>query len=386
MWHIFAARKTKQLKMTKTITTILAATLFALTSQAQLNQLKNKVKDKKESIINGGEQKQAGNSGQESLPVITAEQFAAKPYSSEDRLLKIENDFGIIKGLYAKNYTDRIQLSGFYYLNKFLSIPPANHFSSDTLKLFGGFSIDYNPDLHTMQVHFSSTDSNYAMIPEEHVASSDKGNVLFKFGMQGGPEELYNVECLVLEPGVILLGANVYHKNDEIGHQWMNNITPEFFYIAARDTAKFKEYQTNPEYTSKVVFEKFDRLREVRLGQAIKDAKPLPKQGMTDPKLKADALDLIQRTATAYQWKEKVEYAYIVSTEWEIRRHPITDVPLKRIVKAIVVMQTPQGNYKREGFYVAQDYTGNGNYGQTYMLYNDQRIYYVNPNDAMQYK
>ena len=79
-------------------------------------------------------------------------------------------------------------------------------------------------------------------------------------------------------------------------------------------------------------------------------------------------------------------YAYVTSTDWEIKKHPFTGATLKRVAKAIVVMKTPQGNYKREGFYIAQDYVGEGNFGKTYMLYNDQRIYYVNPTDAMKYK
>ncbi|WP_066759439.1 hypothetical protein [Crocinitomix algicola] len=367
--------------MYKKTFTIFAVIVVSATSFGQLGNLKNQLKEKSSTVL-----KTDGSSTSKKPKIITPEEYAKEVYSFEDRILKVDNNQAIIKGLYKKDFEDRVGLSGFYYLNTVFSKTPSSHFSSDTTKMYSGFSINYSPDTYDMQVHFSSEDSNYAVILKEYQKSADKGNMNFQFGIQGGPQEIFNAKCLVLEPGVILFGAYVYHKNDEVGHQWMNDYEPEAFYIAAKDTSKFKEYQANPEYTSQVVFEKFDRLRETKLGQDIAEAKPLPKEGMTNSKLKAEALSLIKKTADAYQWKEEVEYAYIVSTDWEIKRYPITGIPMKRIVKAIVVMKTPKGNYKREGFYIAQDYLENNTYGNTYMLYNDQRIYYVNPNDAFTYK
>lgn len=345
-------------------------------AQAQLGNLKGKLAEK-----TGVNLTSKSNQPQ----YVTEEELNAHPYSEEDRILKTENGMGIVKGIYKQDYTDRIDFSGFYYLNSYAIVAPANHYSSDTLKFFGGFSIDYSPENHNMQVHWSSTDSSYAMVPKKYEASADKGNVMFQFGNYGGPESYFNAECLLLEPGVILIGAYVYHKNDEVGHQWMNDVQPQSFVIAAKDTAKFKYYQNNPEYTSKVVFEKFDALRRVWKEQEIKEAKPLPAQGMTDATLKSEALTLIKQTAAAYQWKENVEYAYITSTDWEVRVSELTGKPLSRSIKCIVVMKTPDGNYKREGFYIGQKYNGSS-WGTTHMLYNDQRIYYVNPSDAMKYK
>ena len=165
----------------------------------------------------------------------------------------------------------------------------------------------------------------------------------------------------------------------------MNDAQPQSFVIAAKDTSKFKEYQNEPEYTSKVVFEKFDALRRVWKEKEIKEARPLPAEGMTDAKLKSESFALIKKTAEAYQWKETVQYSYITSTDWETRVSLLTGKPLTRSIKCIVVMKTPDGNYKREGFYIGQKYTGTG-WGSTHMLYNDQLIYYVNPADAMKYK
>lgn len=356
--------------------------LFSATfSNGQFSGFKQKVK---EQVNKNSEEKPTSKSGK--MKVISVEEFAENLYSDEDRLLKTGQGQMILKGTYKKEYTDRINFSGFYYLNTFAYIEPSSHFSKDTTKAFSGFSIEYSPEEHTMQIHWDKATANYAMVPEHHHASADKGNVLFQMGMQGGPEAWYNAMCLVLEPGVILIGANVYHKNDEIGHQWMNDIQPESFVIAARDTAKFNEYQANPEYTSKVVFEKFDALRRVWQQQEIAEAKPLPAEGMKNATLKQESLQLIKRTAEGYKWKETVEYSYVTSTDWEIKKHPLTGATLKRIAKCIVIMKTPKGDYKREGFYIAQDYIGGGNFGKTYMLYNDQRIYYVNPADALKYK
>lgn len=375
----------------------------------QLNGgLKSKLKDKAKSTIKSTN---AGNSEEEStkksttdqekktfkvqvndntnsggIPVVNEAELNAQPYADYDRLFKTpEGGKGIVKGLYKKDFTDRINFSGFYYLNSYAVVAPSNHFSSDTAKFYGGFSIEYSPEKHNMQVHWEDGIANYAMVPEKYEKSADKGNVMFQFGMQGGPESYYNAECLLLEPGVILIGAYVYHKNDEVGHQWMNDAKPTSFVIAAKDTSKFRDYQTNPEYTSKVVFEKFDALRRVWKQGEIEDARPLPTEGMKNETLKSEALALIQKTASAYQWKETVEYAYITSTEWDTRVSALTGKLLTRSLKCIVVMKTPDGNYKREGFYIGQKHNGSA-WGNTYMLYNDQFIYYVNPKDAFKYK
>lgn len=348
-------------------------------SNAQLGAIKNKVK----SSLNSAD---SDNKTITKLPVIGEEELNDTPYADHDRLFKTDNGQMIIKGVHSANYTDAIDLSGNYYLNTFVLEAPANQFSKDTAKAYSGFAIEYDQENHTMQIHWDEGNSNYAMVPDRYKSSADKGNVMFQMGMTGGPSSWFNAECLLLEPGVILIGAYVYHKNDEVGHQWMNNITPESFIIAAKDTTKFKEYQKNVEYTSQVVFEKFDALRAMWKNDEIKDARPLPAEGMNDTSLKSDAFALIQKTAKGYKWKEEVIYAYVTSTDWEIKKHPFTGATLKRVAKAIVVMKTPQGNYKREGFYIAQDYVGGGNFGKTYMLYNDQRIYYVNPTNALKYK
>lgn len=360
-------------------------TLLLMSSALTLNaQFKDAVKNKVRSKLdNSSKVNVSGEKGQE---VITLEELNAKPYCKQDRILATDNGPIIFKKVYQEDFKDAIDFSGFYYLNSYAFVQPSSHFSSDTVKAYGGFSIDYSQDKHTMQVYWSKSDANYAMVPDQYKTSADKGNVMFQMGMTGGPESYFNAKCLVLEPGVILVGANVYHKNDNEGHAWMNNITPEGFVIAAKDTTKFKEYQSNIEYTSKVVFEKFDALRAAWKNQQISDAKPLPSEGMKNAKLKSEALSLINRTAKGYKWKEEVLYAYIESTVWDIKKHPLSGLPLKRIAKAIVVMKTPKGNYKREGFYIAQNYDGTGSYGNTYMLYNDQKIYFVKPSEAMKYK
>ena len=364
--------------MLKKITIALSAILIVYTGNGQVGSLiKNKIKETAQTgtIANPAQK----------MRVVTLEEVEANIYAEEDRFVKTENADIIFKGTYKQPFEDRIGFSGFYYLNSYAMLLPSSHFSSDTAKAFSGFSMEYMPDAHTMNIHWSKDQVNNGVILEQYTKSADKGNIMFQLGMLGGPQEYFNVECLLLEPGVILIGAYVYHKNDEVGHQWMNDIEPKGFVIAAKDTAKFKEYESRPEYTSKVVFEKFDALRRVWLEGEIEDAKPLPAQGMTNPTLKKEALQLITQTAKAYQWKESIEYAYITSNEWDVEVSVVSGKPIKRSLKCIVVMKTPNGNFKREGFYIGQKYTGSG-YGSTYMLYNDQRIYYVNPKEAYKYK
>lgn len=377
--------------------------LFFNYSHAQLGGLKNKLKNAVTKTATSklkGDSNESSTSNADTKSYESVEEFNTSTTEQESSETDESETVKIVDGEvyniggtnfkkiapYKKNFTDRIGLSGYYHLSEYILNAPSSHFSSEPGQMYEGFSIDYNPEKYEMQVYFTETEANYANIAEHHRKSADQGNILFQFGMQGGPTSLTNVQAIPLEPGVILIGANIYHKNDEEGHAWMNNITPERFLIAAKDTSKFKEYQYNVEYTSKVVFEKFDALRRVWKEQQIEEAKPLPAEGMKDVQLKADALAGIKSRAAAYQWKEEILYAYVQSTEWDVKLHWITLQPIKRIAKCIVVMKTPTGNYKREGFYVAQDYEGNGTYGNTYMQYNDQRIYYVNPNDVFKYK
>lgn len=363
-----------------TLTALL--TVLAFSTSAQLGKMvKNKVKEKVQETVT------------ESTGVSTTE--TSEEVESPEEISDLEEgDIITYNGVKFKmasspkdyNFSDDLGISGYYHFSQYVLRTPSSHFDSDPGTIFEGMNINYNPKDYSLQAHFSKEDSNYAVIPEYHRKSADKGNLLFQFGMQGGPQGFFNVEAIILEPGVILFGANVYHKNDEVGHQWMNNITPEIFFIAAKDTSKIKNYEKNPEYTSKIVFEKFDALKRVSEAQEIEEAKPLPTEGMKDAQLKGEAKNLITKTALAYGWKETVQYAYVNSTDWEIEHHPLTGIPLKRVAKCIVVMKTPDGNYKREGFYIAQDYAGGGNYAGTYMLYNDQRIYYVKPAEAFKYQ
>ncbi len=387
------------MKVTPSI--ILVTSLFLSgISYGQLNRsLKNKVKSKVNASLNKSEDKSEDSPSSEpssavfstskndngEIRTITEQELNENPYLDEDRLFVTPDGQIIVKKLYRQEASDRIDFSGVYYLNTLGLVMPSSHFSSDTIKAFTGFTIDYSPDEYTMNIYWEKDRVNNAVILDRYQKSADKGNVMFQMGMLGGPESFYNAECVLLEPGVFLIGANVYHKNDEVGHQWMNDVQPQSFVIASKDTSKFRDYNSNPEYTSKVVFERFDALRRVWKQGEIEDAKPLPAEGMKDAKLKAEALSFIKKTADAYGWKETVEYAYITSTDWDVRMSALTGKPLTRSLKCIVVMKTPDGNYKREGFYIGQKYTGSA-FGSTYMLYNDQRIYYVNPKEAFKYK
>lgn len=393
--------ESNEISMKVTPSLIIATTLFmASASYGQLNRsLKNKVKSKVNSTLNKSEESTDTSSNSEKseglfsspqkdhggMRTITEEELNENPYLDEDRLFVTPDGQIIVKKLYRQEASDKIDFSGVYYLNTLGLVLPSSHFSSDTAKAFTGFTIDYSPEDYTMNIYWEKDRVNNAVILEQYQKSADKGNVMFQMGMLGGPESFYNAECVLLEPGVFLIGANVYHKNDEVGHQWMNDAQPQSFIIAAKDTSKFRDYNSNPEYTSKVVFERFDALRRVWLQGEIEDAKPLPTEGMKDAKLKAEALSFIKKTAEAYGWKETVEYAYITANDWEVRMSALTGKPLTRSLKCIVVMKTPDGNFKREGFYIGQKYTGSS-YGSTYMLYNDQRIYYVNPKEAYKYK
>ncbi|MDV7187892.1 hypothetical protein R3X25_11425 [Lutibacter sp. TH_r2] len=165
-------------------------------------------------------------------------------------------------------FLDTKELSGYYHLSKYFVRNPSSHFDSNPGDIYEGFSIEYNPATYELTAYFSPNQKRYGVVPEHYRKSADKGNIQFQFGMGGGPEWT-NTNVLLLEPGVLLIGAEVYHKNNNEGHKWMNNTQPKEFVIAAKDPEKIKKYYKNIALTEQVTFGKFDELRKDWKGKAM---------------------------------------------------------------------------------------------------------------------
>lgn len=168
---------------------------------------------------------------------------------------------------------------------------------------------------------------------------------------------------LLLEPGVLLIGAEVYHKNDNEGHKWMNNAQPKQFVIAAKDPEKIKKYYKNPELTSQTTFAKFDNLRKDWLGAKLNSV-TMPAKGS----LNSSLIGIATKGLNAYYGKTSMKNLrqYVTSNKWSTVKHKVTGVPLYQWVVGAVVQENSDGQCMLQQFILRRDYTGGGKYGEVY--------------------
>ena len=265
---------------------------------------------------------------------------------------------------YDGGFSDKMKLSGYYHLSQYFVRNPANHFDSDPGDIYEGFSLEYNPESYEVNAYFSADKKRYGVVPEQYRKSANKGNIQFQFGMGDGPEWT-NANVLLLEPGVLLIGAEVYHKNDEEGHKWMNNAQPQQFVIAAKNPDLIKKYYKNPEVTSKATFAKFDDLRKDWLGAKLNSV-TMPVKGSFD-KNSAIKTAAVSGLNTYYgKMNMKNLYQYMTSNKWSTVKHKVTGVPLYQWSVGAVIQENKSGKCMLNQFIVRRDYTGGGNYGNPY--------------------
>ncbi|MDY0781137.1 hypothetical protein [Tenacibaculum sp. IB213877] len=265
---------------------------------------------------------------------------------------------------YDGGFSDKMELSGYYHLSQYFVRNPSSHFDSNPGDIYEGFSIEYDPTTYQLNAYFTPEQKRYGVVTEQYRKSADKGNIQFQFGMGGGPEWT-NANVLLLEPGVLLIGAEVYHKNDNEGHKWMNNVQPQQFVIAAKNPELIKKYYKNPELTSKVTFAKFDELRKDSNEEALnKVAMPLKGSFDTNSNIKNAAVSGLNK----YYGKTSMKnvYQYLTSDRWSTVKHKITGVPLYQWAVGAVVQKNSDGQCMLQQFIVRRDYTGAGTYGNVF--------------------
>jgi hypothetical protein len=301
---------------------------------------------------------------------ITVTTIPSPVESSEDEKFKnnqiyVLNNTKFIKmPAYDGGFTDLKGLSGYYHLSQYFVKGPINHFDNDPGSIYEGFSIKYDPSTYQLNAFFTPDKKRYGVVPERYRKSADKGNIQFQFGMGDGPEWT-NVNVLLLEPGVLLIGAEVYHKNNNEGHKWMNNAQPKQFIIAAKDPENIKKYYKNPELTSKVTFKKFDELRKDWKGEQLSNV-VMPSKGSFDAnsEIKSAAVSGLN----AYYGKTSMKNLkqYLTSNKWSTVKHKVTGIPLYQWAVGAVVQKNSDGQCMLQQFIVKRDYTGGGNYGNVY--------------------
>ncbi len=265
---------------------------------------------------------------------------------------------------YDGGFSDKMELSGYYHLSQYFVRNPSSHFDSNPGDIYEGFSIEYDPASYQLNAYFSPNQKRYGVVPEKYRKSADKGNIQFQFGMGGGPEWT-NANVLLLEPGVLLIGAEVYHKNNNEGHKWMNNAQPKQFVIAAKNPEKIKKYYKNPELTSQTTFAKFDDLRKDWLGAKLNSV-TMPAKGSFDKNsaIKSAAVKGLNKYYGEMSMKNM--YQYLTSDRWSTVKHKITGVPLYQWAVGAVVQKNSDGQCMLQQFIVRRDYLGGGNYGNPF--------------------
>ena len=263
---------------------------------------------------------------------------------------------------YDGGFSDDKGLSGYYHLSQYFVRGPSSHFDSKPGDIYEGFSIDYDPKTYQLNAYFSVDQKRYGVVPEHYRKSADKGNIQFQFGMGGGPEWT-NANVLVLEPGVLLIGAEVYYKNDKEGHKWMNNAQPQSFTIAAKDPEKIKKYYKNVVLTEKTTFNLFEKLRKTSNAEALSKVK-MPAKGS----LHNSFIGMATKGLNAYYAKTSMKNIrqYLTSNRWSTVKHKITGVPLYQWVVGAVIQKNKDGECMLQQFIIRRDYTGDGKYGKPY--------------------
>lgn len=91
----------------------------------------------------------------------------------------------------------------------------------------------------------------------------------------------------------------------------------------------------------------------------------LPKQGLKNATLEAQALQAAKNWASKYGWKETITDAYFTSADWIIRRNPLTGIQTGREIRGTIVMKRPDGLCSFHHAVFAQQYS-DGTYRKVY--------------------
>ncbi|CAL2104489.1 conserved exported protein of unknown function [Tenacibaculum sp. 190130A14a] len=291
------------------------------------------------------------------------------PIDSEVQDKFKDNEIYILNGVkfrkipsYNGKFYDKLDLSGYYHLSQYFVRYPSSHFDREPGRIYEGFSIEYNPNTYELKAYFDPVTKRHGVIPKQYRESADKGNIQFQFGIGDGPEWT-NVNALLLEPGVLLIGAEVYYKNKKEGHKWMNNIEPKQFVIASKDPAKILKYYRNPELTSQVTFAKFDSLLHDSENFSFSKLK-MPSKG----NLNNNLIGIATKGLNNYYSKTSMKNLkqYITSNRWSTVKHKITGIPQYQWAVGAVIQKNSDGQCMLQQFIIRRDYEGGGKFGTAF--------------------
>ncbi|MEE4246856.1 MAG: hypothetical protein V2I33_15700 [Kangiellaceae bacterium] len=109
-------------------------------------------------------------------------------------------------------------------------------------------------------------------------------------------------------------------------------------------------------YFSTIKTELERRAEEQRLAKVA--VRELPNQGMTDAKMREDALAAAKRWASAWGWKETIKEGFFTSNDWTITRNPLTGIITGKVARGFITMTHPDGHCRFQYVSYRQDFDG----------------------------
>lgn len=141
--------------------------------------------------------------------------------------------------------------------------------------------------------------------------------------------------------------VNYFHKNQQVVRKLL---TDEVGVNKLMD--KIKNWCTNA-----IEFKKNEY--KAKEENDIKNRR-LPKRGLKNLTLEAQALVAAKNWAKKYRWKETITRTYFTSNDWSIYRHSVTGRQLGRRINGVIVMKRPDGKCSFHHAVFNQEYNGSG--------------------------
>lgn len=175
----------------------------------------------------------------------------------------------------------------------------------------------------------------------------------------------------VEKPGVLLwlkykgsgLGGQLFGAHDYYN---MFAIDKQVTRALANSESQQKELDDKIAEWSKIIKDAEDKKRIEKERNKIENER-LPKQGLANKTLEAQALVTAKNWAFNYKWKETITKTYFTSSDWTIVRNKLTGIQIGREIRGVIVMARPDGLCSYHHCIFGQEYDGS-NYLKVYTV------------------
>jgi hypothetical protein len=319
----------------------------------------------------------------------------SKNKSNSNTEVKESPDKKVIGRNYGKTptteYSDSYGVSGIYYLSRDIY---SNWGSSKIY--FSKVNLQLSEEDVILYIHFDEGKSAKAYI-NGFVSKQFKAKTLeylnfeFTSAGNGGVQEFSKNYLAPLEKDVYLINIDysVYTNKDcepklEYQKDAQGNIIRNYL-ILGKNQERVKELLNNPAEVDSLYSDSFVKRCEMITSIKMADT-PMPKEGIKDANLKAEANNVMQaRLNLLSKNTNTLQYTYISGSEWKAVRNQNTGIILGRTIEVVAVYTTPSGRCQWGRNIIRQDYDGT-NYGSSYWNGVLPGVIPVDCKDAYKYK